>query len=158
MRSLPKRFPRNLLGNLKIEIPPCWLNTVVTQRDIHIGIFSHCHKPKWQFLREIPWHLEESVHSSLYMIVSALLHKHQPLQVMARFNTYNNIHDHLQTIDSSISGWVKTPTTHKSTWVRTTAIGTHQRVTTKSTQANTCHMGYKTSTSRASFNHSLLIC
>ncbi len=31
----------SLLGNLKTEIPPCWLNTVVKQRDIHVGIFSH---------------------------------------------------------------------------------------------------------------------
>ncbi len=29
------------MGNLKTEIAPYWLNTVVKLRDIHIGIFSH---------------------------------------------------------------------------------------------------------------------
>ncbi len=28
------------MGDLKIKIPPSRLNTVVTQRDIHVGIFS----------------------------------------------------------------------------------------------------------------------
>ncbi len=71
-----------------------------------------------------------------------------------RFNTCN----HLWTIDGSISGWIKTPTTSKFTWVRTTLIKTHQSVTTKSTQTSTCCMGYKNQKICVRFNHSLLIC
>jgi hypothetical protein len=35
----------------------------------------------WQFPRQVPWHLEVSVHSSPRLIVSPLLHRPQPIQV-----------------------------------------------------------------------------